>query len=64
MSPLDQQIAEQIGGSVFAFVVKAVGFLVVLAIVRWGLDIGRILKNQKETIWVLEEIRNRLPNEH
>ena len=60
MSPGDQQAAELLGNAVVMFVVKVIGFLIVLAIVRWGLDIGRILKNQKETNRLLEEIRDRI----
>jgi len=64
MSPADQQVAQYLGGAILVIVGATIGFLVILAIVRWGLDIPRILKNQKETIRVLEEIRNRLGNEH
>jgi hypothetical protein len=60
MSPTDQQFAEQLGGAVLVWPIKIIGFLIVLAIVRWGLDIGRILKNQRETIELLGQIRDRL----
>jgi hypothetical protein len=60
ITPEDQALAEKLGGAVLIWPLKIIGFLIILAVVRWGLDIGRILKNQNETIKLLGEIRDRL----
>lgn len=49
-----------LGSAVLAFVWKVIVFLFVLAMLHWGLEMGRIVKNQRRTIEILEEIRDKV----
>jgi hypothetical protein len=57
-----QQLSDEdalwLGTAVLGFIWKALVFLFVLAMLHWALDMGKIVKNQRRTIELLEEIRD------